>query len=306
ASSGPSALPVASGQADLLPGFPTQSVELPFEEDGFLTGVLNRAGDGRRLAILFHGLEGSVEGTYMRGTARRLLGHGISALRVNMVNCGGSEACTRLFYHAGFTLMLEICVQWALKHGFKRIAPVGFSLGGSLVVKYLGGSNFSGSAAVAGGAAVSPPIDLARSAGCIDRPRNKFYRYRFLKSMFRTMKRKQQLFPDLFPHKLEWVKTITEFDHRYTAPANGFGSGSDYYQKASSLPYLCRIDRPTLILHSRDDIYIPFDTFSVYDWKQNRNLIPLFPEHGGHLGFHASARVNYMETTLADFCDRLL
>jgi predicted alpha/beta-fold hydrolase len=260
----------------------------------------------------------------MRGTTRRLLERGVAALRVNMINCGGSEACTRLFYHAGFTLMLEISVQWAIKQGFRRIALAGFSLGGNLVLKYLGGSltgihraladsrgsdslssNSAPPAAVIGGVAVSPPMDLALSAACIDRPRNKFYRYRFLKSMFRTLQRKQQLFPDLFPRPLEWVKTITEFDDRYTAPAGGFSSGRDYYARTSSVAWLDRIDRPTLILHARDDIYIPFTTFHDYEWTKNRNLIPLFPEHGGHLGFHASARENWMETTVAEFC-RLL
>lgn len=289
-----------------LPGFYSESVELPFDTGGFLNGVLDSAGPSRKVAILLHGLEGSAEATYMRGTARRLLERGISAVRVNMVNCGGSEGATRRFYHAGFTLMVEISVQWALRRGFERIVVVGFSLGGNLVLKYLGGSNLSRPPAVAGGVAVSTPMDLARSVRCIDRPRNKFYRYRFLKSMLRTMKRKQELFPDLLPQELEWVDTIAEFDHRYTAPANGFSSGSQYYAQSSSFGSLAGIDRPTLILQAQDDIYIPFESFQEFDWNRYPNLIPLFPRHGSHLGFHASARDNWMEKVVAEYCDRLL
>ncbi|MBI4454858.1 MAG: alpha/beta fold hydrolase [Acidobacteria bacterium] len=283
-----------------------EAVELPFESGGFLTAALGRAGNNRRLAILFHGLEGSVEATYMRGTARELLKRGIAVLRVNMINCGGSEACTRLFYHAGFTRMLEVAVHWSLRRGFQQIVLLGFSLGGNLVLKYLGGASISVAREIAGGIAVSAPIDLAQSAASIDRARNKFYCYRFLKSMFRTMRRKQELFPDLFPHALEWVGTIAEFDHRYTAPANGFSSGGDYYRKASSLPSLCAIRRPTLILQSQDDIFIPFEILKDFNWGQNPFLIPLLSKHGGHLGFHLSAKENWMEPTVADFCQKLM
>ncbi len=283
-----------------------EAVEIPFGDGGYLTAVLNRSGAGQRLAILFHGLEGSIQATYMRGVAAELLRHGISALRVNMVNCGGSESCTRHFYHAGFTLTLEISVRWALRSGFDQIVVIGFSLGGNLVLQYLGGSNFSRAAEVLGGIAVSTPIDLARGVACIDRPRNKFYRHRFLRSMYRTLKRKKELFPDLLPINIEWVNTIAEFDHRYTAPANGFSSGAEYYEKTSSISYLSKIDRPTLILQSQDDVFIPFDAFRDFDWSQNPNLISLFSQHGGHIGFHASARENWMEKKTVEFCDKLV
>ncbi|HEY3131886.1 MAG TPA: alpha/beta fold hydrolase [Acidobacteriota bacterium] len=283
-----------------------EAVQIPFDDEGYLTGVLNRAGAGRSLAILFHGLEGSIEATYMRGVSAELLRHGISALRVNMVNCGGSESCTRRFYHAGFTLPLEISVRWALRNDFDQIVVIGFSLGGNLALKYLGSSNFGRAAEVLGGITISTPIDLAQGVARIDRPRNKFYRYRFLKSMYRTLRRKQELFPDLFPINIEWVTTIAEFDHRYTSRVNGFASGAEYYEKTSSISYLSKIDRPTLILHSQDDLFIPFDAFREFDWSRNPNLIPLFPRHGGHIGFHASARENWMEKKTAEFCAKLM
>ncbi|HEY2932495.1 MAG TPA: alpha/beta fold hydrolase [Acidobacteriota bacterium] len=280
-------------------------VNIPFDDDGYLTAILHLTGDRRRLAILFHGLEGSIEATYMRGASRELLRKGISVLRVNMVNCGGSEGCSRRFYHAGFTLMLEIAVQWAITNGFERVTIVGFSLSANLVLKYLGGSNFSGCAEVCGGVAVCPPIDLAQGVAQIDRPRNVFYRYRFLKSMLKTLEKKQRLFPDLFPVPVTNVKTIAEFDDRYTARACGFPSGREYYRRTSSLPYLNKIALPTLLLHSQDDIFIPFDAFRRFDWQCNPCLITLFPRHGGHVGFHSSARENWMERSIAEFAERL-
>ena len=300
-----------SGEARVPAGQPlgwtaSEPVEIPFGDGGFLTGLLDEAGGNSRLAILFHGLEGSAEATYIRGTAQRLSERSISALRVNMVNCGGSEACTQRFYHAGFTQMVEISVRWSLRRGFRQIALIGFSLGGNLVLKYLGDCNVSLAPEVVGGAAASAPIDLAESCAYIDRPRNRFYRYRFLRSMSRTLRRKQQLFPDLFPVPIEPVTTIREFDHRYTAPASGFAGAAEYYQTASSLQCLAAIGRPVLVLQAHDDLYIPFKTFQNYPWSSNPNLIPLFPWQGGHLGFHASARENWMEATVAEFCDRLM
>lgn len=286
--------------------FTTREVEIPLDDGGCMTALLDRpaSGDGR-LAILLHGLEGSAEATYMRGTGARLAERGITALRVNMINCGGSEARSRRFYHAGCTPMPAFAVSWALREGFEALALVGFSLGGNVVLKYLGEPDAI-PVQLRGGAAVSVPMDLSSSCERIDQPRNKFYRYRFLKAMFRTMRRKQELFPDVFPVPIQWVPTIREFDHRYTAPANGFGSAAEYYQRASSISVLHAIRCPTLVLQAKDDLYIPFAAFDSFDWSRNSNLIPLFPPHGGHLGFHVNARQNWMEMTLADFCDRLL
>jgi hypothetical protein len=283
-----------------------EAVKISFEDEGFLTGLLNRSGNNRRLVILFHGLEGSVQAAYMRSVARDLLRHQICALRVNMVNCGGSEACSRRFYHAGFTKMLDISVRWAKQQRFEQIVLVGFSLGANLVLKYLGDADFSGAREVVGAVAVSVPIDLAQGVACIDRARNKFYRYRFLQSMHTTFWRKQQLFPDLFPKEVVRVRTIAEFDDQYTAPANSFSSGIEYYQKTSSISYLAGIDRPTLILHAQDDVFIPFDAFRNYNWRLNPNLIRLFPERGGHIGFHSSARENWMEKRVTEFCNKLM
>lgn len=240
------------------------------------------------LVLLFHGLEGSAEAPYMVAITRRALDRGWNAVRINTVNCGGTEHLARRFYHAGMTEMIESVLPWALSQGFRRVFLAGFSLGGNQVLRYLGLRSAEVPIEVQAAAVVSTPIDLEWSCRSIDARSNFVYRYNFLHSMHRTLAAKRRLHPELFsgiPRRRR-ARTFREFDDWYTAPLCQFRSADDYWTSASSIRLLGHVSRPTLILHAQDDPFIPIEQFEQVPWQDNPNLVPLFTSKGGHLGFH--------------------
>ena len=85
--------------------------------------------------------------------------------------------------------------------------------------------------------------------------------------------------------RIERVRTIREFDEVVTAPHFGFGDADNYYRLSSSAPLLRNISVPTLIVQSKDDPFIPFETFVNSGIETNPNLTLVATEHGGHTGF---------------------
>jgi len=112
---------------------------------------------------------------------------------------------------------------------------------------------------------------------------------RFLASLRSKLRRTARLFPDHYDAtRLRGVWTIREFDDAYVAPLSGFAGADDYYKRASALPWIGRITLPTLIIHAKDDPFIPFGPFSGPEIASNPNVALLAPDHGGHVGFIAA------------------
>ena len=81
------------------------------------------------------------------------------------------------------------------------------------------------------------------------------------------------------------ARTFWEFDDAATAPLHGFSSADDYYRQSSSGPLIPAITVPTLILHSRDDPFLPAEAIPKAAMDTNPAINPVISEHGGHVGF---------------------
>jgi predicted alpha/beta-fold hydrolase len=133
---------------------------------------------------------------------------------------------------------------------------------------------------------VSPSVELAASADRIEQRSNWIYQRKFIRSLKRRMREAATLYPELYDAgQLPLVRTLREFDERYTAPHGGFRDAADYYARSSSLPLLSRIRIPTLIIHAEDDPFIPFASLRHPSVAANPSIILLAPRHGGHVGF---------------------
>jgi predicted alpha/beta-fold hydrolase len=134
--------------------------------------------------------------------------------------------------------------------------------------------------------AVSPSIDLRASTNLIARPRNWIYQQDFLRRLKQRIKVKERLFPDTYDSSLlKGVRSVEQFDNRYVAPHFGFADANDYYAKASSRPFIGRIRIPTLIIHAKDDPFIPFDPLRDPEIAANPYVLLLATERGGHVAF---------------------
>lgn len=244
-----------------------------------LVGILQRPQeDARRpLVVLVHGLTGSSDSSYMRTSAVHLLQSGYPVMRLNLRGAGPNAGRSRGFYHAGRTDDLERVIG-ALdgrlaSHG---VVPVGFSLGGNAVLKYV--AERGALAPVLAAASISAPIDLEAAQRRISEPRNRLYH----RHMLNWMKRERGGGLDAR------IRTIIDFDEYVVAPAHGFAGARDYYRQCSAGPVLGAIRRPTLVIHGADDPWIPARGYRDLAWTGNPNLVPLLPRSGGHVGFHAT------------------
>jgi uncharacterized protein len=235
--------------------------------------------------IVVHGLEGSSQAGYAQSLAHELLQAGWAAHRFNMRSCGGTEHLSgQGLYHSGQTSDLL-----AVIHQIKAEAPLflaGFSLGGNVVLKLAGELGDRASGLIAGVIAVSTPIDLAACAKKLGSPSNFVYSQRFLRRLKQRIRLKAQTAPGLFAiDQLDAVKSVYEFDDKFTAPAFGFGTADNYYATQSSNRFLDQIRVPALLIQAKDDPLIPFAVFNHPAFKRNPHLELLAVEHGGHVGF---------------------
>jgi predicted alpha/beta-fold hydrolase len=229
-------------------------------------------------------------------------------------SCGTELNRARRSYHSGETTDIAFLVRY-LETRLPRspLLLAGVSLGGNVLLKYLGEQAGNVSARIKAAAAVSVPFDLARSSRHIDRGFSKVYQQNFLRSLTAKARIKLDQFPDLASRdSLLKVRTMFEFDDCFTAPVHGFRDAMDYYGQSSSIKWIERISTKTLLLSAVDDPFLPPQVLDeVRDIaSRNPNLELDFPLHGGHVGFISGRNpfnpVYYLEQRVSDFLARQL
>jgi predicted alpha/beta-fold hydrolase len=243
--------------------------------------------------ILVHGLEGSSDAGYARSLAQVALQAGFAAHRFNMRSCAGTEHLSgKALYHSGQTSDLKAVID-AIKGGLP-VFLAGFSLGGNVVLKLAGELGDAAQGLIAGVTAVSTPIDLAACALRLQARSNFIYSNRFLKRLKQRIRLKERLTPGLFQlADLDRVKSVYEFDDKFTALAFGFGTADNYYATQSANQFLERIRIPALLVQAKDDPLIPFDVYKHPALSSNPWLRLLAVDHGGHLGFVSKTKPRF-------------
>jgi predicted alpha/beta-fold hydrolase len=258
-------------------------------EPGVQVLVHSQRPDGVPLGqlILVHGLEGSSAAGYACSLAQGALESGYAVHRFNMRSCGGTEAlCGATLYHSGQTCDLLAVAHELRRNSSAPIYPIGFSLGGNVVLKLAGELGDRAHELIAGVCAVSTPIDLAACVERLKLRQNFLYANRFLRRLKQRIKLKAGLTPGVFDlSRIDSVRSIYDFDDTYTAPSFGFGTAGNYYATQSAQRFLDGIRVPTLLIQAQDDPLIPFGIYQHPAFSRNPNLRLIAPEHGGHLGF---------------------
>jgi predicted alpha/beta-fold hydrolase len=255
-----------------------------------------------RVAILLHGLEGNSNRTYMKGCAHYLANNGWNVVAVNYRGCSGQPNLNYKSYNAGITDDLDTIVRYidGMKQ-FKEISLIGFSLGGNLLLKYLGEGRPLVSS-LSSGVAISAPLDLKGSLARLSEAQNWIYRTSFLLDLKKKLKAKWQRYPEKKgATKLSNIKSLLDFDNVYTAPAHGFKDAYDYYGYASSLFYLDKIKLPVLILNAKNDSFLSPNCYPAMLAQNSKNIFLESPDHGGHVAFISRKTAYYNEHSTLNF-----
>jgi hypothetical protein len=258
-------------------------------EDGERLGVLvtPARGPARGRLVLLHGLGGSADSGYMLRTLALAWSRGYEVARVQFRGAERGITVRPSFHNAGRSDDLAAVLdrlEWSEGARNTPLAAVGFSLGGAVLLKYLGDAG--GGARLAAAAAVSAPLDLAACLAALEEPRNRLYHRYYVRRLRRQARVTLRLHPGAWPPLDATMNAVRRIDTRYVAPDAGYASAEDYYRGASSLPLLGDIAVPTLLLSSRDDPFIPVSMYESLQ-KNGAPIEKLLTGRGGHVGYIA-------------------
>lgn len=262
----------------------------------------------KRIVILSHGLEGHSDKYYMRGMAHQFLRNDWDTLSWNCRSCSEEINLKPQLYHHGATQDLDDVIQHVLEKKYEQVLLVGFSLGGSLVVKYLGESIRNPPNKIVGGIVYSIPCQLGSCAKQLSAPGNGFYLNRFLKKLKDKIILKASQFPEVFDlAEIDNISSFYEFDSVYTAPLYGFENAEAFYTYASAGNYIDGIKVPVLLVNSLNDPMFPEDCYPYKAAKSHEYFFLETPNKGGHMGYwHIGEEVSWAEKRASQFVQRII
>jgi hypothetical protein len=205
---------------------------------------------------------------------------------VHFRGCSGEPNRLARAYHSGDADE----IAWILQR-LRAMLPtaalfaVGVSLGGNALLKWLARAQASARTTVTAAAAVSAPLDLMAAGDRLGKGINRLYGRHFLNTLKTKSLAKLQRFPGLYDAGVvRNARTLREFDNVVTAPLHGFRDTDDYWQRASSKGNLHGIAIPTLIVHARNDPFLP-GRHLPGPGEVSHCVTLDFPPGGGHCGF---------------------
>ena len=238
------------------------------------------------LVVLLHGLEGSSNSYYALSLMHALKAIGWGGVVVHFRGCSGEANRLPRAYHSGDSEEID----WILRR-LKQDLPdrplyaMGVSLGGNVLLKWLGERGSSAGSVLCAAAAISAPVDLTVCGHALGRGFNRIYTRHFLHTLKPGAAAKLKRFPGLFDGSgLSGVNTVYAFDNLVTGPLHGFSGADDYWRRASSKPWLAGIGVPTLVLNALNDPFLPAQALPRPD-QVSANVKLEFPPQGGHVGF---------------------
>ena len=272
---------------------------LPFErkrietaDDDFLDIDFLKNGNGK-IVVLCHGLEGSSASKYIQASSELLHGNGYDVAAMNYRFCSGELNRQLRTYHSGETEDLNTVVNYVLPD-YDEIYLVGFSLGGNLVLKYVGEEVYPIDQKIKAVVGVSVLVDLHGASLELSKFKNRIYTKRFLKTLAKKMKLKHAQYPaHIDIDQMQHIKRLIDFDDHYTSAINGFKDAEDYYAQANSKQFLHQIKTPSLIINALDDPFLSTSCFPYEEARNNQHVNLMTPKYGGHVGFVSFGKKHY-------------
>ncbi len=259
------------------------------------------------IVIAIHGLEGSSNSSYIKSLAFFFNDKNIDVIALNLRSCSGESNRNLASYHSGKTEDLDTVIKFIqANYMYKNVYLAGYSLGGNIVLKYMG--EYAGKIPefIKAAVGVSVPCDLKGSAMTISKRSNFMYKNNFLKTLKEKAIKKLDTHKNhtLNKQKIETASTFKEFDDSFTAPSNGFKDAEDYWKQSSCKIYLNKITKPTLLITALDDPFLNESCYPFETAENHKDFYILATEKGGHVGFCESLDMKknlWLENTIFQF-----
>ena len=276
--------------------FDREVLTTPDDDELVLDHAAGPAGSPR--VLLLHGLEGSAYSLHTQGLALLVARAGWRGTVLNFRSCARDPAQIRRrlrnrqprLYHSGETDDLGLVVRTLVaREPDVPLFAIGFSLGGNVLLKWLGETGAA--SPIRAAAVISVPYDLAAASRFLERPAGRIYVKHFMRRVRSKGVEVLARFPGQTRHidreRVRSARTLWQFDDALTAPLHGFDDAADYYRKASSLDYLRRISVPTLCINAVDDPFFPAEAVARARAAASSQVIFEVTDWGGHVGFVA-------------------
>ncbi len=242
------------------------------------------------IVIALHGLEGNSSSKYIIAASKYINQQKIDVVAINHRGCSGEPNRLIQSYHSGKTDDLDSVIKHLDKnYDYKNIVLLGYSLGGNMILKYLGEQKKYIHQKVKCGIAISVPCDLTSSSVELKKPENKLYIKKFMQTLKPKTLHKMKQFPNSFLKKdtILAAQNFHDFDNLYTAPAHGYKNAEDYWEKCSCKPFLSEIKIPTLLINALDDTFLSDECYPTEIAEKNALFFLEMPKFGGHVGFNS-------------------
>ena len=236
--------------------------------------------------LLFHGLEGSSRSHYARTLMQLAARLGWNGAVPHFRGCGGEANRLPRAYHSGDTHEVDwILRRFAARAGGAQVHAAGLSLGGNVLMKWLGEQGTAATGVIDSAISVCAPVDLSAAGAALERGFARVYALNFLQTLKGKAMAKLEQFPGLFDAgALLQVRTMRGFDDVFTAPLHGYRDVDDYWTRASCKPGLRAVAVRSLLINSLDDPFLPRAALPRQD-AVSACITLDYPTSGGHVGF---------------------
>lgn len=232
--------------------------------------------------LLMHGIGGSSQSPYLKRVASKLKSKNIQTVRLNFRGIGKGLGLAKKISHGGSSQdIYETILYLKSKYPQSPLTVVGFSLSGNMLLKLAGERSFINE--IEKVIAICPAIDLATSSKRMNRWDNRIYKNSILSSLIEIVESKNSNFLYKSQKPLKECKSLWDFDNYFTAPASGFKSVTDYYQKSSAYSLISKIKNKTHLLFAQDDPLVSSSKIKEISLPTNIELV--LTQYGGHMGF---------------------
>jgi hypothetical protein len=263
--------------------------------------------DSNQLLIIGHGLEGNSRRPYITNTAQLFNDNGWDVCAWNCRSCSEEmNKKPKLYSHAD-TADLQFIVE-KLQSDYDQIVLLGYSMGGAIIMNYLGKEGKDAAEKISAAIAISAPCDIEAASYQLEKGINRLYKNYFMESLKEKIKLKARQFPELLDvSEIDQIKTWRDFDNKYSAPLGGYKDADDFYFHCSAIHRIPDIRVPTLLLNAWDDPILSRESYPQQPIKENNFMHALYTKKGGHVAFlRPRDHFSFAEAYAFNFVDAVL